>query len=243
MMLLIDARFRASAVAVLYTRGHVTYPSRARSIGPSALTLGIKTTSRVEGSHSALKSYLQTSTGDLQAVVQRLGLLLANQAVEARAAKAQAYTRIGGTFRIPLFVDLLGLVSPIALRQLLEQRRRLTGTPPAIADPCTGVFRTTMGLPCAHELADRLRAGGSLGPRDLHPYWLLDRSRALEHVINPILLVRDPPMAVPKGRPRGALGGMRTTRREPSLFEVVEGSTGDPGPRATPSDREGSVLI
>jgi hypothetical protein len=38
MMLLIDARFRASAVAVLYTRGHVTYPSRARSIGPSALT-------------------------------------------------------------------------------------------------------------------------------------------------------------------------------------------------------------
>ena len=38
MRLLIVARFRAAAVAVLYTRGHVTYPSRARSIGWSALT-------------------------------------------------------------------------------------------------------------------------------------------------------------------------------------------------------------
>ena len=45
--------------------------------------------------------------------------------------------------------------------------------------------------------------------------------------IDPLLLVRDPPVARPKGRPRGAL-------------KLVEGSTGDPSPRATPSDWEAS---
>ena len=193
----------------------------------------------MEGSHSALKGYLQVSTGDLHAVVERIGLLLAKQAVEARAARAQAYTRIAGNLRITLFADLVGLVSPIALRELLAQRATLVA---AVEDPspCTRVFRTTMGLPCSHEMADRVRSGRSLSPGDLHPHWLLDRSRDLA-AIDPILLLRDPPIAIPRGRPRGALGGSRTTRREPSLFEVVEGSTGVPSPRATPSDREGSV--
>jgi hypothetical protein len=202
------------------------------------LHFGILTTSRVEGSHSVLKGYLQVSTGDLHAVAERMGLLVANQAIEARAGKARALTRIGGNLRIPLFVELIGLVSPIALRQLLEQRRKLTGDRPTVAAPCTRVFRATMGLPCSHEIADRVRAGGSLSPRDLHPYWLLNRSQAPAHAIDPALLIRDPPIATPKGRPRGALGGSRTTRREPSLFELVERTAGDPCPRATPSDRE-----
>jgi hypothetical protein len=201
------------------------------------LHFGIKTTSRVEGSHSALKGYLQVSTGDLHAVTERVGLLLANQAIEIRAAKARALTRIGADLRIPLFAELIGLVSPIALRKLLEQRGKLTGDRPTVADPCTGVFRVTMGLPCAHELADCARAGGSLAPRDLHPYWLLDRSQTVPQAIDPLLLIRDPPIARSRGRPRGALGGMRTTRRELSLFELVEGLTGDPSPRATPSDQ------
>jgi hypothetical protein len=206
------------------------------------LRFGITTTSRVEGSHRALKGYLQVSTGDLHAVVERMGLLVANQAVEARAAKAQALTRLGADLRIALFVDLLGVASPVGLRQILQQRRKLTGDPLAVPEPCTGAFRAVMGLPCAHELVDRVRSGDSLQPRDLHPYWLLNRSRGLAATIDPRLLVRDPPVAVPRGRPRGALGGTRTTRREPSLFEVVEGSTGIPSPRATPSDREASAF-
>jgi hypothetical protein len=127
-----------------------------------ALHFGISTTSRVEGSHSALKGYLQVSTGNLHAVTERVGLLLANHAVEHRAEKAQALTQIGGGLRIPLFVSQVGLISPMALGKLLEQRARLTDDQRRASDPCIGVFRMTMGLPCAHELGDRERAGGCL---------------------------------------------------------------------------------
>jgi hypothetical protein len=100
-----------------------------------------------------------------------------------------------------------------------------------------------MGLPCAHEFADRVGAGGALQPRELHPYWLLRRNEALEpQAVDPLLLVRDPPVAKAKGRPKGALGGSRTTKRDPSLFEVVEAAGGVSPPRATPSDRPESPL-
>ena len=100
-----------------------------------------------------------------------------------------------------------------------------------------------MGLPYADKLRDCIRAAGPLDPKNLFLYWLLDRSEGLVEPINPILLVRHPPIAVPKGRPRSALGGMRNTRRKPSLFEVAKSSTGGPGPKATPSNQEGSLLI
>ena len=94
-----------------------------------------------------------------------------------------------------------------------------------------------MGLPCAHEFADRAGAGGALQPRDLHPYWLLRLNEPLkQQAVDPLLLVRDPPVGKEKGRPKGALGGSRTTKRDPSLFEVAEAAQGASPPRATPSD-------
>ena len=205
-----------------------------------AMHFGVSTTSRVEGAHSALKGYLQISTGDLQAVVDRIGLLLTNQGVEARAAKARARTRIGGDLRVPLFVDLLGVASPVALRLLLGQRRRLLGEPTPELPPCRGVFRRAIGLPCAHEFADRERTGVSLQPSELHPYWLLERSHRPVEPVDPLLLLRDPPVATPKGRPKGARGGSRGgarggARRGPlytprPLFVRAGGRLGRGGP-------------
>src|SRR2546421_2850316 len=43
------------------------------------LHLGNRVTSRVEGAHNTIKSYLQCSTGDLKAVYDSINLLLANQ--------------------------------------------------------------------------------------------------------------------------------------------------------------------
>lgn len=167
-----------------------------------ALHLDISTTSRVEGSYSALKRYLQVTTGNFHAVAERVGLSLANRANEARAAKARAHTQIGEDLRNPLCVNLLGIASPIALRKLIYHRRLVTRKPLAIADPCTGLFRVTTGLPCAHELCDRVRLLGSLGPRVLYSYWLFNPLQALGDAIDPIILFRDPQVAVPRGRPR-----------------------------------------
>jgi hypothetical protein len=49
---------------------------------------GNRATSRVEGAHSILKSYLQVSTGDLRSVYDKITLLLKNQHIEFNAAVA-----------------------------------------------------------------------------------------------------------------------------------------------------------
>ena len=74
---------------------------------------------------------------------------------------------------VAIFRDLNGRVNPYALKLVNEQFKRLKSEPTAIVR-CTGVFRTTMGLPCAHEIQTRWydRAGGGLLKlEDIHPHW------------------------------------------------------------------------
>jgi len=122
-----------------------------------------------------------------------------------------------------LLVDVKGIVSPFGLRLILEQLRALSRTPSPRSSPCTRVFRTTMGLPCTHELGNYRDSGRSLQPEIVHPYWLIERHSTVERIsIDPLLLLREPPIARPRGRPTGALGVSRSTRRNPSLFEITE---------------------
>ncbi|CAG8788749.1 8673_t:CDS:1, partial [Racocetra persica] len=58
------------------------------------LHLGNTSTSRVEGSHSVLKKYLQISTGNLNIVHEKISLLLENQHHEIKAMIAKDKTRI-----------------------------------------------------------------------------------------------------------------------------------------------------
>lgn len=83
-------------------------------------------------------------------------------------------------------------------------------------DPCTGVFRESLGCPCAHEVQRRLRQGEVLFPEDFHQHW---------HVIDTIepvdyrYLVQDPERIV---RRRASQPNTAPTGRIRSRFEQID---------------------
>lgn len=81
-----------------------------------------RATSRVEGGHSALKRYLQISTGDLKHALDKINLMLANQVTEHKAAMAQAKDRMPQRLNISFFAELAGRVTPFALHKIIDQR-------------------------------------------------------------------------------------------------------------------------
>jgi hypothetical protein len=191
------------------------------------LHFGHRVTSRVEGAHSVLKSYLQVSTGDLHSVYEKIMLLLKNQHAEFDAAIEQNRTRTPHTARDPFYSALVGRISNYALGKLWEQKHRLTG--PDILLPCTQAFTKSMGMPCAHQMRTRLQENGVLLLEDIHRHWYLQLQPIL--VVEPLVL--EPEVAQTRGRPattveptcrplnrasRGRLPAS-STRREPSSFE------------------------
>ena len=113
------------------------------------LHLGNTAISRVEGAHHKLKSSLQVSTGDLKTVVDKIQVLLTGQHSEFKIASEIARSRLPHMVNIPLFTALLGHVTPFALKQILKQYYLIRS---GVLLQCTGAFRSTMGLPCAHEI-------------------------------------------------------------------------------------------
>jgi hypothetical protein len=135
------------------------------------LHFGHRVTSRVEGAHSVLKSYLQVSTGDLHGVYEKIMLLLKNQHSEFDAAIEQNRIRTPHTARDPFYSALVGRVSHYALGKLWEQKHRLTGPDPLLA--CTQTFTRSMGMPCTHQMRTRLQENGVLLLEDIHRHWYL----------------------------------------------------------------------
>jgi hypothetical protein len=96
--------------------------------------------------------------------------------------------------------------------------------------PCTGVFTTTTGLPCAHIIDDKRLIG--LLPTHFHPHWYWDRYPSLDSplVLEPPAKIRRvyvPPSGTadkgPKRSTQNSQGSQsRSTRRIPSGFEATE---------------------
>jgi hypothetical protein len=118
---------------------------------------------------------------------------------------------------------------------------------------CSGSIMRVYGVPCAHVLDEKISVGGMLEIEDFSRQWWLDdvycvpvysvdnefeRIRNLtnagENAANSILVhlravgntrnIANPTVPRTKGRPRGAFN--RTTTREPSGFEHIEGAVG-----------------
>ena len=177
-----------------------------------------------------MKKYLQVSTGDLKLVFDKINLLLTGQHLQYDGDVARNRTITPHTARTALYTQLLGRISNYALGKLWDQRFQLTSPDPLLV--CTGRFTQSMGLPCAHQIQERLRNNGVLTMEDIHPHWHF--TPRLPLTVMPLIL--EPAVAAVRGRPatqedhtharplnRAARSrqAASSTRREPSSFERV----------------------
>jgi hypothetical protein len=75
--------------------------------------------------------------------------------------------------------------------------------------PCTGIFTTTTGLPCAHIINNIQAQGLSLLPSHFHPHWYWNRYSVPEPILEPLQVISHLPRT-------------HSTRRIPSGFEASE---------------------
>ncbi|CAG8808909.1 23331_t:CDS:2, partial [Cetraspora pellucida] len=146
------------------------------SLANALLHLGTTTTSRIEGSHATLKSYLQMSTEDLHHVHTKISLAVTNQRKEFDAMIMSEH------IRVPVFAtnnsfyaNIKAKVSSFTLKKINKQYQKAkhaTAQEPLL--PCTGTFSKTLGLPCAHfiqHLGDQ-----SLILNEIHKHWWIPGS-------------------------------------------------------------------
>src|SRR5579862_391665 len=82
------------------------YASRfIRAFADQHLHFGNRVTSRIEGGHSTLKLYLQSSMRDLKMVLKKINLLLINQHTQHKATIGQARDKTQQRLMIPLFAE------------------------------------------------------------------------------------------------------------------------------------------
>ena len=205
-----------------------------------------RATSRGECNNGKLKQQLGgLSIGDLENVVQAIDTMLINERHTYNIKHGEAKMRLPQHLKKPIFRDLYTKVSPFALKEMLPQYLKVINHH---MKPCTRYFTTTMGLPCAHVMEQRmLEAAGVLKLEDIHSHWRLDkenddtRSNTINENANvsdedgantELLLINEPAIAKPLGRPPGAKNKKRTryeafedsTQREPSGFERTQAS-------------------
>ena len=173
-------------------------------------------TSRVEGIHALLKSYLKTSKFDLFDVWRIIKHAIENQLAELQSMQARQQTRkptehIGGG----LFSALYGWVSHEAMKKVEEQRKLLDTPKPLVSSTCTGAFTRSYGLPCAHKIKSLQDGNRCLRLDDFHQQWHLKRNGTRPQ---PIL----EPSRVESRVQMSATIAQGSTQRAPSAFEQFE---------------------
>lgn len=147
-------------------------------------TLGVRSTSRVEGAHRCLKGRLRTATGDLVHLVTIMRERFDQIWITAVDNMSRELSRGGGG--LPLsFSELFGFVARRALH-LLHAQYRLARAEFDRADAsretaCSGGFTATYNLPCKHWMLAQMRAARAADiERHFVPlsligaHWLLD---------------------------------------------------------------------
>ncbi|KAK9676212.1 hypothetical protein RND81_11G061800 [Saponaria officinalis] len=207
---------------------------------------GNRVSSRAEGVHAKLKSYLQVSTGDLAQVVSKISLAVENEFHEICSTLQSERIRVPHRCRVPLFKFLLNHVSHFALSHLFKQYEMVKfGTLKAECTESSLLLNfidshwilDTITFPCVDgggnrsdndgisglcgKLLDRYQEAPIVDKKEIE-----ERLAILLNASKPLPL--EPNVQLPKGRPPGSLNkrkeATKSTKRAPSEFEIVETS-------------------
>ena len=148
--------------------------------------------------------------------------MLINKIAEHNSELDMARQRVPHDINIPIFAELIGKVTPFALRKIFIQYRCLSTLP---LPKYTNMFTQSMGLPCAHTILDRCFQREDIHLSDVHLHWHSDHpdtNTVLSVQLGP-LLVHEPAIIKPKECPLGSKNKWKaasSTTREPSSFEL-----------------------
>lgn len=174
---------------------------------------GNTVTSRVEGIHALLKSYLKSSKFNLFDVWRTIKHTIENQLSELQSTQARQQTRKPTKHtHSGLFNGIHGWVSHKAMKKVEMQLKLLEKTDPPVSSTCSGSFTKSYGLPCVHKLKSLLESRQSLTIEDFHRQWHLRRNKG-----QPPLVLE--PTRVESRILRDSRIPQSSTRRESSAFE------------------------
>ena len=149
---------------------------------------------------------------------------IANQIHSIKGYTAQARNRTPIDLDRAQFHACYSQITTVALR-LVQEHYILARKPPKA---CSGVYKATTGLPCAHRIEDIRRQGGSLLPEEFHKHWHWDRySEASELILDPLRVITH---------------STTSTKRLPSAFEATEPRERRCGQCRVPGHTRNSVL-
>jgi hypothetical protein len=161
-----------------------------------------------------MKSHIRTSTFDLFDVWQAMKHAITNQLKELKHVRVSQQIRLPLDVSGVLFEAVRGWVSHHALRKVQEQRQ-LYQKPSRML--CSQTFTSSHGLPCSHTLKKLEDEKRALSLEHFHPHWHLKRDE-----VQPLPIL-EPRRAIDRLSLR-RVQPATSTRREPSGFELVEGS-------------------
>ena len=117
---------------------------------------------RGESAHSKLKTWLETSTGNLLSCWMKLkeSLLSMHKSYDNNMSQERIFCS-GRIVNDPFYSSLTRKVSRFALREVQKQEQLFKERhAKKQSKPCTHQFRIVMGVPCSHEL-EELQTGNA----------------------------------------------------------------------------------
>ena len=144
---------------------------------------GIRVTSRAEAAHAYIKRFLggKRSRGDLYLAWLQIEAAVINQIAAVSSRTTILRDRIPIDIDKKLYHGCFGVVTWHALR-LAQQHIKSVSLP---LQPCTGNFKRSMGLCCAH-VCDLKKTAGGLIPSDFHEHWYRERDSTIQSLLDPI---------------------------------------------------------
>lgn len=149
-------------------------------------TYGYQSTSRVEGNHYSLKSWLRNSAKNLQGFMLALEpwwKMMARELQDKEDRQRKAFwSEIPGHEK-PYYEGICGRITKYALKLVLKEDKfalaeieKLKDEPGHTMGSCPGIWPRQWGIPCRHQLFQRRMQGQPLKLREFASHWYVNRS-------------------------------------------------------------------
>lgn len=190
---------------------------------PSVVTFGITTTSRGEGSHSTMKSWLQLSRCNIHEFWNKMDLLWTQQYDQYKYIMARAGTAVASSRQTPFWAATNRRVHIHALQEAYKQWEKRNDK-----SSCSQQYTKKTGIPCCHTIKALIAQSQILQCNHFHRHWWVNRGMTPlqeEGLTNqPLILppktmkdLRAERAAIKSSHRRG--NGKHGNRRMPSMFE------------------------